>query len=77
MNSTLTGGMVHAPEEIQQTSQALQLNEASHKSAQIGVISKASIFFRMQFANNYPFLCIPTYNNPYILHIYVSVAQLY
>lgn len=43
VDTTFTGGVVHAPEEIQQTGQTLQLNEASHEPVQASAISTTGI----------------------------------
>lgn len=45
VDAAFTGGVVHAPEEIQQTGQALQLNEAGHKPAQARTVGKTAILF--------------------------------
>jgi len=43
VDATFAGGVVHAPEEIQQTGQTLQLNEACHKPVQASAISTTGI----------------------------------
>ena len=43
VDAALAGGVVHAPEEVQQTGQALQLNEAGHKPAQTRAVSQTGI----------------------------------
>lgn len=43
VDAAFTGGVVHAPEEVQQTGQALQLDETGHKPAQTRAISKTGI----------------------------------
>ena len=45
VDAALAGGVVHAPEEVQQTGQALQLDEAGHKPAQTRAVSQTGILY--------------------------------
>lgn len=66
VDAALAGSMVHAPEEIQQTGQTIQLNEAGHKPTQGRTISKTSTLHLHIILHTFCKYCLPlgpTYSN--------------